>query len=71
MLFQKIFESLECLYGSHYEYLVRNPAEAALYSQKEKKAYKTKLAWQDPETPAFQEIFFESPVPIDLWMEDC
>ena len=40
---------------SHSEYLVRNPVQAALYSQKRQKGKQNMiiLAWQDPETRAF------------------
>ena len=61
------------MYTSHSEYLVRNAVKAALrsYSRQKKKKKKT---LEDCETQVFLDTyskFVQTPLLIDLWMEDC
>ena len=59
------------------EYLVRNPVQAALQSNKRLKAKHLKkktfgLAWPwDRRGPGTYPRFVQSPLMIDLWMEEC
>ena len=66
------------MYRSNSEYLVRNPVEAALQSNKRLKAKHFfffnifGLAWPwDPRGPGTNSRFVQSPLMIDLWMEEC
>ena len=61
---------------SNSEYLVRNPVQAALWSNKRQKGKKLwnmfGLAWPwDPRGPGIYSKFVLSPLMIDLWMEVC
>ena len=57
---------------SNSEYLVRNPVQAALRSNKRRKAimFLNIFGW-DPRGPGTYSKFVQSPLMIVLWMEEC